>query len=107
MENTKYGRRREGRWTPIRAKAQDTRANPNSWKTHLVRKRWDIGLLWALNPRIMMMMNAYYNRNYIPRIPHKTHIDRPSCVSNLPTKVSCSAKILYDAAAVGLVVSPP
>src|SRR6218665_847956 len=55
MENTKYGRRREGRWTPIRAKAQDTRANPNSWKTHLVRKRWDIGLLRAFNPRIMMM----------------------------------------------------
>ena len=40
MENTKYGKRREGRWTPIRAKAQDTRANPNSWETHLVRKRW-------------------------------------------------------------------
>src|SRR6218665_2366727 len=39
MENKKYGRRREGRWTPIRAKAQDTRANPNSWETHLVRKR--------------------------------------------------------------------
>src|SRR6218665_4152028 len=31
--------------TPIRAKAQDTRANPNSWETNLVRKRWDIGLL--------------------------------------------------------------
>ena len=46
MENIKYGRRREGRWTPIRAKAQDTRANPNSWETHLVRKRWDIGLLY-------------------------------------------------------------
>ena len=47
--NTKYGRRRQGRRTPIRAKAQDTRANPNSWKTHLVRKRWGIGLLrhWA------------------------------------------------------------
>ena len=42
MENIKYGRRREGRWTPIRAKAQDTSANPNSWETHLVRKRWDI-----------------------------------------------------------------
>src|SRR6218665_2552797 len=56
MENTKYGKRREGRWTPIRAKAQDTRANPNSWETHLVRKRWDIGLLRALSPRIMMMM---------------------------------------------------
>src|SRR6218665_2525686 len=56
MENTKYGRRREGRWTPIRAKAQDTRANPNSWETHLVRKRWDIGLLRAFSPRIMMMM---------------------------------------------------
>src|SRR6218665_930614 len=56
MENTKYGRRRERRWTPIRAKAQDTRANPNSWETHLVRKRWDIGLLRALSPRIMMMM---------------------------------------------------
>ena len=56
MENTKYGKRREGRWTPIRAKAQDTRANPNSWETHLVRKRWGIGLLRALSPRIMMMM---------------------------------------------------
>src|SRR6218665_206313 len=56
-----YGKRREGRWTPIRAKAQDTRANPNSWETHLVRKRWDIGLLRALSPRIMMMMmNAIY-----------------------------------------------
>ena len=42
MENTKYGRRREGQWTPIRAKAQDTRANPSSWETHLVRKGWDI-----------------------------------------------------------------
>src|SRR6218665_1965022 len=58
MENTKYGKRREGRWTPIRAKAQDTRANPNSWETHLVRKRWDIGLLRALSLRIMMMMNT-------------------------------------------------
>src|SRR6218665_595295 len=56
MENTKHGKRREGRWTPIRAKAQDTKANPNSWKTHLVRKRWDIGLLRALRLRIMMMM---------------------------------------------------
>src|SRR6218665_1236913 len=56
MENTKHGKRREGRWTPIRVKAQDTRANPNSWETHLVRKRWDIGLLRALSLRIMMMM---------------------------------------------------
>src|SRR6218665_827772 len=56
MENTKYGRRREGRWTPIRAKAQDTRANPSSWETHLVRKRWDIGLLRASSSLIMMMM---------------------------------------------------
>src|SRR6218665_996394 len=56
MENIKYGRRREGRWTPIRAKAQDTKANANSWETHVVRKRWDIGLLRALSPRIMMMM---------------------------------------------------
>src|SRR6218665_2915248 len=56
MENTKYGKRREGRWTPIRVKAQDTRANPNSWEIHLVRKRWDIGLLRALSLWIMMMM---------------------------------------------------
>src|SRR6218665_392894 len=56
MENIKYGRRWEGRWTPIQAKAQDTIANPNSWETHLVRKRWDIGLLRALSPKIMMMM---------------------------------------------------
>src|SRR6218665_1871736 len=33
-----------------------TRANPNSWETHPVRKRWDIGLLRALSLRIMMMM---------------------------------------------------
>src|SRR6218665_1763506 len=59
MENTKYGKRREGGWTRIRAKAQDTRANPNSWETHLVRKRWDIGLLRALSPRIMMMIYVY------------------------------------------------
>ena len=58
MENIKYGRRREGRWTPIRAKAQDTIANPNSWETDLVRKRQDIGLIRALSPRIMMMMNT-------------------------------------------------
>src|SRR6218665_253765 len=57
MKNTKYGKRRIGRWTPIRAKAQDTRANPNSWETHLVRKRLFIGLLQALSPRIMMMMS--------------------------------------------------
>src|SRR6218665_906038 len=56
MENTKYGRRRERRWTPIRVKAQDPKANPNSWETHLVRKRWDIGLLRALSPRIIMVM---------------------------------------------------
>src|SRR6218665_1098199 len=59
MENTKYGKRREGRWTPIRAKAHDTKANPNSWETHLVRKRWDIGLLRALRPGIMMMMMTH------------------------------------------------
>src|SRR6218665_3263502 len=64
MENIKYGRRREGRWTPIRAKAQDTRANPNSSETHLVMKRWDIGLLRALNPRIMMMM-MNQNRTFL------------------------------------------
>src|SRR6218665_1056611 len=61
MENTKYGKRREGRWTPIQAKAQDTRADPNSWETHLVRKRWDIGLLRALSLRIMMMMMMMMN----------------------------------------------
>src|SRR6218665_1229622 len=58
--NTKYGKRREGRWTPIRPKARDTRANPNSWETHLVRKRWDIGLLQALSLRIMMMNACKY-----------------------------------------------
>ena len=40
-EKPRYGRQREWRWTPTRAKAQDTRANPNSWETHLVRKRWE------------------------------------------------------------------
>src|SRR6218665_2615184 len=75
MENTKYGKLREGRWTPIRAKAQDTRAKHNSWETHLVRKRWDIGLLRALSLRIMMkmmmsleMMSVSF---YHPRLCHK------------------------------------
>src|SRR6218665_1604314 len=67
MENIKYGRRREGRWTPIWAKAQDTRANPNSWETHLVRKRWGIGLLRALSPRIMMMMKLLVNKRCVYR----------------------------------------
>ena len=75
MEDTKYGRRREGRWTPIglRAKAQDTRANPSSWETHLVRKRWGIGLLWAVSLRIMMMMYVcmYVSRVYTP-VPAQT-----------------------------------
>src|SRR6218665_2296612 len=64
----------------IRAKAQDTRANPNSWKTHLVKKRWDIGLLRALNPRIMMMMTYSLSKIYAvqqlwrhPSIPVSTH----------------------------------
>jgi len=30
MENTKSGRRRERRWTPIRATAQDPRVSPNT-----------------------------------------------------------------------------
>ena len=34
----RYGRRRQRRWTPTWAKAQDTRASPNSLETHLVRK---------------------------------------------------------------------
>ena len=59
MENTKYGKRREERWTPIQAKAQDTRANPNSLETHLVRQRWDVGLLRALSLRMMMMILGF------------------------------------------------
>ena len=66
MENTKYGRRREGRWTPIRAKAQDTRANPSSWETHLVRKRWDIGLLRASSSLLMMMMMMMLDLKHCP-----------------------------------------
>src|SRR6218665_3803227 len=58
----KTPKRREGRWTPIWAKAQDTRANSNSWETHLVRKRWDIGLLRALSLWIMMMMMSLSNK---------------------------------------------
>src|SRR6218665_616870 len=79
MENTMYGKRREGRWTPIRAKAQDTRANPNSWETHLVRKRWDIGLLRALSLWIMMVYDDINGRaanasDFIVKLP----ILRPS-----------------------------
>ena len=38
----------------------------NSWETHLVRKRWDIGLLRALSLRIMIMI--YVGHNIVRRI---------------------------------------
>src|SRR6218665_2366494 len=76
MENTKYGKRREGRWTPIQAKAQDTRANPNSWETHLVRKRWDIGLLRALSLRIMMMKKEEKKKKRKRRMRNKRKSQR-------------------------------
>ena len=71
MENIKYGKRRGGRWTPIRAKAQDTRANPNSWETHLVRSdgtldsygHWAYGLwcwrLWGI------LIHKYIQMSYM------------------------------------------
>jgi len=36
----RYGRQRDRRWTPTRAKAQDTSASPNSLETDLVRGHW-------------------------------------------------------------------
>src|SRR6218665_2748939 len=90
MENTKYGRRREGRWTPIRAKAQDTKANPNSWETHLVRKRWDIGLLRALSLWIMMMISCYSSKLsdlfdiHAPCTHHQIHLT--SCNGSTPLR---------------------
>ena len=61
MENTKYAMEGEGKgdghqYKIMRAKAQDTRANPNGWVTHLVMKIWDIGHLRALSPRFMTMI---------------------------------------------------
>ena len=58
----RYGRQRERRWTPTRAKAQDTRAGPNSLETHLMRKWGDIGHLRALSPWIngMELERKYY-----------------------------------------------
>src|SRR6218665_2509553 len=91
MENIKYGRRREGRWTPIRAKAQDTKANPNSWETHLVRKRWDIGLLRALSPRIMMMMmkdRKQHSNFYLQSSCDTIHEKLPSLSSQFRLKRS-------------------
>src|SRR6218665_2001694 len=98
MESTKYGKQREMRWTPIRAKAQDTRANPNSLETHLVRKRWDIGLLRALSPRLMMMMmmmmmtNASVAVTVIllrPVLVHLKHYSFVPDISIAPMQVHC------------------
>src|SRR6218665_3865033 len=56
MENTEIWKAKGmamPRWTPTLAKAQqDTRARPNSLETnlHVVRKRWDIGLLREQSP---------------------------------------------------------
>jgi len=45
----RYGRRRERRWTPTRAKVQDNRATSDSLETHVVRKWGDNGHLQALS----------------------------------------------------------
>jgi len=45
-----YGRRRKRRRTTTTAKAQDTRASPNSLETHRVRRWEDIGHLGTLSP---------------------------------------------------------
>src|SRR6218665_3706179 len=78
--------KREGQWTPIQAKEQDTRANPNSWETHLVRKRWDIGLLRALSPRIMMMMMMMSDFAFL--------VDLTGYLNNLNLKLQQSSKLL-------------
>src|SRR6218665_120302 len=95
MENIKFGKRREGRWTPIRAKAQDTRANPNSWETHLVRKRWAIGLLRALSPRLMMMMMICQQRLLTP-LRLLTYFFLSHCRIRLSGNFSFSGVCLID-----------
>ena len=50
---------RERRWTPTRAKAQDTRASPNSLETHLVRKWEDIGHIRVLRPWMDEWMDGW------------------------------------------------
>ena len=57
--NTEIWKARERQWTPTRAKAQDTRASPNSLETHLVRKWGEIGHLWALTPWINGWMDGF------------------------------------------------
>src|SRR6218665_1337095 len=81
MENTKYGKRREERWTPIRAKAQDTRANPNSWDAHLVGKRWDIGLLRALSLWIIMMITHNHGER-VPKVRRESEIAQFWCTGS-------------------------
>jgi len=52
----------ERRWTPTRAKVQDTWASPNSLEpgTHLVRKWGDIGHLRVLSPRSLSWMDGLH-----------------------------------------------
>src|SRR6218665_3396294 len=99
MENTRYGRQREGRWnTSIRAKAQDTRvtrANTNSWETHLVRKRRDIGLLRALSLWIMMtmmMMIVLYMYSSIYIAPLNSHRQTEALLVRLAPRKETSFK---------------
>jgi len=47
------------RWTPTRAEAQDTRANPYSLETPLVRKWRDIGRQRAVGPGFIIIINLY------------------------------------------------
>jgi len=66
---TEYGRRKEKRWTPTRAKSLDTRASPNRPEAHLVRKWRDILHLRALSPWNNGLMDGkQYTNNYFPII---------------------------------------
>src|SRR6218665_3661190 len=65
-----------------KTKTQDTRANPNSWQTHLLRKRWDTGLLRALSLGIVMMMYTRYKYTHIYTHIHiYIHVYIPGVIS--------------------------
>ena len=100
MENIKYGRRREGRWTPIREKTQDTRANPNSWETHLVRKRWALDYYgrWAQGLWWWWWRHWYLNIDYLHATPFtmmsRLHPSR-KLLSSERTSISISSLIFW------------
>ena len=100
----RYGRRWEKWWTPTWAKAQDTRASPDSLETHLVRKWGDISTPTGAEPMEQWMdgrdyhiqklaLNWTYSSNWNYVHPLNLPVDYCLLISLVPFKPEQTTKL--------------